>query len=395
MNEKILSLGKSPSVIRSLYEYGKKRKKEIGEDKVFDFSIGNPSVPTPLVVTQALQDLIANTDPVILHGYTSASGLEETKNAISEDLNKRFNANISGKYIYMTSGAASSLTITFKAILNQGDEVICFAPYFPEYKVFVENANGTLSICETDKTFHLDFDKLKSKINEKTKAIIINSPNNPTGVMYTSLEIQKLSQLLCEKSKEYNKTIYLISDEPYRELIYTDKKYPFVTNYYNDSIICYSYSKSLSLPGERIGYIALGDNIANKEDLYYLICGAGRSLGYVCASSMFQLLITKCTSAISDINKYKDNLNILKTHLESIGYEVTSVDGAFYLFVKALEEDAYKFMEIAKKFELLLVPSDSFGIKGYVRISYCVSKNQIINSLDSFTKLYNYYKEVK
>ena len=392
-NKDMEKLGKQASAIRTLFEYGKAKKKEIGDDKVYDFSIGNPSVASPSIVNSTLIKLINEKDSTLLHGYTSASGDDNTKKAIEEYLNKTYNANVSYKDIYMTCGAAASLAITFNALLNKGEEVIVFAPFFPEYKVFVEKAGGIIDIVKSDKDFQIDFDDLDKHINKNTKIVVINSPNNPTGVIYSEEKIIKLAKLLEEKSKLYNHPIYLVSDEPYRELIYTDIKYPFITRYYKNSIVCYSFSKSLSLPGERIGYILLSSDMDNKENVFNAVCGAGRSLGYVCAPALFQQMVPYCLGYTSDLNEYKKNLKDLKEMLEEIGYEIIKPEGAFYMFVKALEEDANSFSENAKKFNLLLVPSDSFGVKGYVRIAYCVSNKQIKASKAAFENLYKFYQE--
>ena len=394
-NKDMEKLGKQASAIRTLFEYGKAKKKEIGDDKVYDFSIGNPSVASPSIVNSTLIKLINEKDSTKLHGYTSASGDDNTKKAIEEYLNKTYSADVCYKDIYMTCGAAASLAITFNAILNKGDEVIVFAPFFPEYKVFVEKAGGIIDIVKSDKDFQIDFKDLNKHINKNTKIVVINSPNNPSGVVYSEETIIKLAKLLEEKSKEYQHPIYLVSDEPYRELIYTDIKYPFVTKYYKNSIVCYSFSKSLSLPGERIGYVLLAKDMDNKENVFNAVCGAGRSLGYVCAPALFQQMVPYCLGYTSDLNEYKKNLKDLKEMLETIGYEVVKPEGAFYMFVKALEEDANSFSENAKKFNLLLVPSDSFGVKGYVRIAYCVSNNQIKASKAAFENLYKFYKEEK
>ena len=391
-NKKMYELGSHPSAIRDLFEYGKKRKLEIGEDNVFDFSLGNPSVPAPSIVNETLIKLINNTDPCMLHGYTSAVGDARVRKSIEEYLNKTYKTSVSSDLIYLTVGAAASLTISLNAICNSGDEVVVLAPFFPEYKVFVEKASAKLIIADTnEQTFLPDIEKLESCINKNTKAIIINYPNNPTGVMIDEESLKSLCNLLCKKEKEYNHPIYLISDEPYRELLYNNMDYLFVTNYYKNSIVCYSFSKSLSLPGERIGYILVNPECENSKALYYAVCGAGRSLGFVCAPALFQYMIPNCLGYTSDLSIYETNRDILYNNLTRIGYEVVKPDGAFYLFVKALETDAVKFCENAKKYELLLVPSDSFGVKGYIRISYCVDTSMINRSLDSFKALYDSY----
>lgn len=393
-NEDMYKIGAKGSDIRELFEYGKRRKLEIGDDKVFDFSIGNPSVPSPSVVNETLIDLIQNVEPTKLHGYTSASGDNYVKSEIANYINNKYNANVSKDLIYMTCGAAASLSITFKALLNPNDEVIVIAPYFPEYKVFVENAYGKIVVVNSKlPSFLPNFDDLENKINENTKAVIINSPNNPTGVVYGKDVIEELASVLKKKEKELGTNIYLVSDEPYRELVYGDAIVPFITNYYHNSIVCYSFSKSLSLPGERIGYILVNSECVEAIKLYKTICGAGRSMGFVCAPALFQYMVPKCLGYTSDINVYKENRDILYKELTSYGYEVVKPEGAFYLFIKSLDEDSYAFSEFAKKYELLLVPSDSFGVKGYIRISYCVSRKQIVDSLPSFKKLIEDYNK--
>lgn len=393
INKKMYELGVKPSAIRNLFEYGKNRKQEIGEENVFDFSLGNPNVPTPNIVNETLIKLIKEIPAETLHGYTSAVGDYKVRESISTYLNNKYGVNESPNLIYMTAGAAASLTITLNAILNEGEEVIVLTPYFPEYKVFVEKAKGKIIEVKTNQFFKPDLVALKDNINEKTKAVIINYPNNPTGVVLEENELIELTNLLKEKEQLYKQNIYLISDEPYRELVYDDIKVPFVTKYYNNTIICYSFSKSISLPGERIGYILVGSKCNNNKELYYAICGAGRSLGFVCAPSLFQYMIPQCLGYTSDINIYKENRDILYNNLTSYGYEIIKPEGAFYIFMKSLDNDANKFCEYAKKYELLLVPSDSFGVEGYVRISYCVSQNMIKKSLSSFKKLINDYKE--
>lgn len=391
VNSKMKELGKKASAIRELYEYGKKRKSEIGEDKVFDFSLGNPSVMPPDVVNETIISLLNDCENV--HAYTSAVGDYNVRKSIAKHLNDKYFANVSSDYIYLTCGAAASLTITLNALLNKGEEVIIFSPYFPEYKVFIEKANGIVQTVLCDESnFYPNLKDFESKINNNTKAVIINSPNNPTGVIYNEACIKGICDILKKKEMEYNHPIYLISDEPYRELVYSDIVVPFITNYYNNSIICYSFSKSLSIPGERIGYILVSSNCINRDDVYSAVCGAGRSLGYVCAPSLFQYIIPKCLSYTSDLDKYKDNRDILYKALKEIGFEIIKPEGAFYIFMKVLGNDALSFSEKAKEFELLLVPSESFGFSSYVRIAYCVSKEQIINSLDAFKKLFDCYK---
>lgn len=393
VNLKMKSLGEQGSAIRELFEYGKKRKKEIGEENVYDFSLGNPNVKAPYIVNDELIRLLQEEDSVKLHGYTSSDGSVDVRNKIAEFLNDTYKTSEEGKYIYLTSGAAAGLTISLNALLNEGEEVIVFAPFFPEYRVFIEKALGKVIVVDSNDDFTPNLKDFYNKITAKTKAVIINSPNNPTGVVYKEEVIKNIVNVLDLKQKEYNRDIYLISDEPYRELMYVDYEYPFVTKYYDNSIVVYSFSKSLSIPGERIGYVLVGSNCSDKDDVYKAIKGAGRSLGFVCATSLFQYLIPKCLGKTSDIGIYRENRDLLYNKLVELGYEVVYPEGAFYLFVKALEKDAVKFSQKALDYELLLVPSDSFGVSGYVRISYCVSKQTIINSLSAFEKLANEYME--
>ena len=392
-NKDMYALGSKRSSIRELFEYGKKRAEEVGEDGVFDFSLGNPNVPSPACVKEALLSL-ANDDSAALHGYTSAHGDKGVREAIAANIRERFGANVQADNIYMTCGAAASLCITLRALCEDNDEFVIIAPYFPEYKVFIE-AQGGKVVCApcNEKDFQIDINALKSAITSRTKAVIVNSPNNPCGVIYDQNTVQSLCDVLSKKSKEYGRPIFIISDEPYRELAYDNIRVPYIMNYYADSVVCYSYSKSLSLPGERIGYIAVNPEAKNSSELYLAICGAGRALGYVCAPSTYQRVVEKCVNALPDISAYKRNRDLIYDSLTSIGYECVHPDGAFYLFVKALEEDANRFADNAKQLGLLLVPSDDFGIKGYVRIAYCVSHDMIARSIPVFEKLYNLYSD--
>lgn len=395
INEKSFLLGNTGSAIRELFEYGKKRKALIGDDNVFDYSIGNPSIPSPKIVNETLIKLLNEKEATSLHGYTSAVGDLSVREAIASYLNKTYGLNEKASLIYLTCGAAASLTITMNAIINEGDEIIALAPFFPEYRVFVEKASGKLKVVPCNKVdFQIDFDLLEKAITKNTKGIIINSPNNPTGVVFKEDTIKKLSSLLLSKQKEFNNDIYLICDEPYRELVYDENtKVPYVTKYYPNTIVCYSFSKSISLPGERIGYVLVGSNCNDKETVYKAICGAGRSLGFVCAPALFQYMIPSILGHTSDLSVYKKNRDTLYENLAKMGYEIAFPDGAFYLWVKALEDDAVLFAEHAKKFELLLVPSNSFGMEGYVRIAYCQDPKMIERSIPAFLKLIEDYKK--
>ena len=392
INEKMAALGKKRSVIREIFEYAKIRRAEIGAENVFDFSIGNPSVPTPKRVTETMERLIREKDPVALHGYTSAQGDLGVRQAIAKHIEGKFDFKADPNLIYMTCGAAASLTISLNAIVNKGDEVIVLAPFFPEYRVFVEKAGARLiEVLCREGDFQIDFAALDRAVTDKTKAIIVNSPNNPTGAVFSEETIIKLASLLNKKQTEYGKDVYIISDEPYRELAY-DVSVPYIPKYYNNTLVCYSYSKSLSLPGERIGYIFVSPNAGNNGEVYAAVCGAGRSLGFVCAPSLLQYTVGECVDLLPDLTVYRKNRDLLSHSLTDYGYTVVPPDGAFYLFVKAPEEDAYAFCERAKKYELLLVPGDDFGCKGYVRICYCVSTEQIERALPKFKALIEEYK---
>ncbi len=393
LNEKMTELGKKSSVIREIFEYAKKRKAEIGDDKVFDFSIGNPSIPAPEKFTETLMRLVSEGDPVELHGYTSAPGDMGTRSAIAERITRVFGCPASPANIYMTCGAAASLTITLHAIINEGEEVIAFAPFFPEYKVFVEKAGATLNVVKCrEEDFQIDFDAFEAAINKNTKAVIVNSPNNPTGVVFSAETVERLTALLAAKEKELGHEIYIIADEPYRELVYGGVEVPYIPNYYSNTVVCYSYSKSLSVPGERIGYIFVSPKCDMAGDLFAAVCGAGRSLGFVCAPSLLQYAIRECVDETSDVSLYDENRVLLYNALTEMGYTAAKPDGAFYMFVKAPSGDANEFYETAKKHELLLVPSDSFGFPGYVRIAYCLSKTVIENALPAFAELIKEYQ---
>ena len=329
----------------------------------------------------------------MLHGYTSAQGDLNVRKAMAESINKNFKITADPDLIYMTCGAAASLTITLNAICNTGDEVIVLAPFFPEYKVFIEKAGANVKIVKCrEADFQIDFDLLEKAINKNTKSIIVNSPNNPSGVVLNEDTIKALANLLNKKSKEYGNDIYIIADEPYRELVYGDVVVPYIPEYYDNTVVCYSFSKSLSLPGERIGYVFVSPKATDCRTLYAAVCGAGRALGFVCAPSLLQYTVARLVGETADIEVYKKNRDLLAGALRDYGYTVAQPDGAFYLFVKSPESDANVFCEKAKKYELLLVPGDDFGYSGYVRISYCVATAMIEKSLPAFEKLMNSYR---
>ena len=395
-NQKMFGLGSKRSIIREIFEYSKTRAAEIGAENVYDFSLGNPSVPAPSEVNDTIRELMDTQSSVLLHGYTSAQGDAGVRAAIADSINEKFGVGISPNLIYMTCGAAASLSICLRALVEDGseDECIVFAPFFTEYRVFIENAGAKIVISQpAEKTLQIDIADFESRINEKTKAVIVNSPNNPSGVVYTEDTVKALCEVLKRKSEEYGKTIYLIADEPYRELVYSGVNVPYLMNYYDNTLVCYSYSKSLSLPGERIGYIAVSPTMEDATDIYLAVCGAGRSLGYVCAPSLFQQVIARCINAKVNVEAYKENRDILYKNLTQYGYECVKPDGAFYLFVKALEDDAYKFYERAKAHEILVVPCDDFGVKGYVRIAYCTDKSRVEGALPAFKALAEEYRK--
>lgn len=393
VSQRMLNLGTARSEIREAFAFAQARAAEVGAENVDDFSIGNPSVPAPATVAEAVHKLVDAIDPIKLHGYTPAQGDGQARGALADDLNRRFGTNYTADNFYLTAGAAGALCCALSALSCPGDTFIAFAPYFPEYKVFVESAGAELVTVPADiEDFQIDFAAFDQALTPNTKGVIINSPNNPTGVVYSEATIQKLAQVLTEKSKEYGHTIWLISDEPYREIVYRETPLPWVPNYYPNTLVCYSYSKSLSLPGQRIGYVLVPPQAEDADIVYAAVCGAGRALGYVCAPSLFQLVAAECTGQTADIEIYHKNRDLLLNALRDMGYTCAQPDGAFYLFPRSLEPDARAFCERARKYDLVLVPGDSFGCPGHVRISYCVPTEQIQRALHKFEQLAAEYK---
>lgn len=393
LNEQMYEYGSKSSVIRELFAYGLERRKIVGEDKVYDFSIGNPSIPAPAEVKEALLELLEEPAEA-LHGYSPAAGDPEVRKTLADSVNRKFGMRYTADNFYMTVGAAASLSISVKALTNPGDEFITFAPFFPEYAVWVETADAKLVVTPADTAdFQIDFEAFEKLLSPKTKGIILNSPNNPSGVVYSEETIQRLSELLAKKQKEYGTSIYLITDEPYREIVYDGMEVPFVPNYYKNTLVCYSYSKSLSLPGERIGYIIVPDEADDGKKVMAAVAGAGRALGYVCAPVLFQKAIARCVDVPCDVSAYKKNRDLLYHGLTDFGYECVRPQGAFYLFVKSPEPDAKAFSERAKKYDVLVVPGDSFGCTGYVRVSYCVSEQTIKDALPVFAEIMKEYQE--
>lgn len=392
VNEKMHALGVEPSAIRELFAYGLARKAEIGEENVFDFSLGNPSVPAPDAVRIAAQELL-DMPAASLHGYSPAQGVPSVRAAVAASLNRRFGTAYSADDLYMTCGAAASLDITFHALVAaEGDEVIVVSPYFPEYKIWIEKTGARCAeVPAREADFQPDIEALRAAITERTRAVVVNSPNNPVGTVYSRESLEALAALLEERSAAFGAPIYLVSDEPYREIAYAGVEVPWVPSVYANTIVCYSYSKSLSLPGERIGWILVPPAAADARDVYAAVCGAGRALGFVCAPVLFQRVIEACVDEPSDVEAYAENRALLCEGLSKLGYEYIEPQGAFYLWVRALEPDAQAFAERAKAHELLLVPSDSFGVKGWVRIGYCVARDVIERSMPAFEALAQEY----
>lgn len=387
VNGKMKQLGSERSAIRELFEYGNQRAKEIGRENVFDYSLGNPSVPAPDCVREEAVRLLDTMPAEVLHGYSSAAGIPEVRAQVAEYIESTFDFPMSADFIYLTAGAAGCLTVSLRALTeSEEDEFIVIAPYFPEYKVFIEGAGGKIVEVLADEKFHLDVEGIERAITVHTKGIIINSPNNPTGAVYSEEELFRLSEMLRRKSAEFAHGIFLISDEPYRELTY-GASVPYPMNFYDDCIVCYSFSKSLSLAGERIGYIAVNPRSLYAREVFAAICGAGRTLGFVCAPTLFQRVISACLGKTSDVSVYAHNRELLYNKLVGLGFECILPEGAFYLFVKSPEPSSEAFCERAKGYELLLVASKSFGVEGYARLSYCVSTSMIEASFPAFEKL--------
>lgn len=393
VSEKMLALGESRSVIRDISEFADARRQEIGAENVFDFSIGNPSVPAPGRVDETLRSLLDSVDSITLHSYTPAPGLMKARMAASRQESLRAGFDIPAGSIYLTCGAAASLAISLRALVCPGDKIALLAPYFPEYKVFVENAGAeAVVVPPADLSMQPDLAVFKKVVASGIKAVIVNSPNNPSGAVLSAETLEAMADILRAETDKKGESIYMIADEPYRELVYDGAEVPFVPSIYPDTIVCYSYSKSLSLPGERLGYIMVPPCVSDSGKVFAAVCGAGRSLGYLCAPSLFQYMLAECADERPDIAAYAGNRALLYGALTEMGFECVKPDGAFYLFVKAPNGvSGTEFYEAGKRFELLLVPSDSFGVEGYVRVAYCVSEDTIRRSLPAFKKLAELY----
>lgn len=391
INEKSYAYGAQKSSIREIAAYGSARKAQIGAENVFDFSLGNPSIPAPESVRASIARAL-ELPPTQLHGYTPAPGLPAAREAVAASLNRRFGTSYAAGDVYLTCGAAASLSISFHTLVNPGDEVIVIAPYFPEYRVWIETAGATcVEVMADPSTFQIDVPAVAAAINERTKAIVINSPNNPVGSVYAQKNLEDLAVALHDAQKRLGTQVYLISDEPYREITY-GADVPWVPAIYDRTIVCYSYSKSLSLPGERIGWVLVPNTNPEHDRLVLAVAGAGRKLGFVCAPALFQHVVIDCVDEPTDVEAYAENRRALTEGLSALGYEYIEPQGAFYLWVKALEPDANAFFERAKALELLPVPSDSFGCPGWVRVGYCVSKETIVNSMPAWKKLAESYE---
>lgn len=386
--DKMKALVKNSSAIRAMFEEGKIMAAKYGAENVYDFSLGNPNVPAPVQVKEAIIEEAEREDPIVLHGYMSNAGYEDVRQAVAESINKKFDTAFSAKNITMTVGAAGGLNVILKTLLNPGDEVIAIAPYFGEYNSYVSNFDGKLVVVSPNtETFQPNLTELEEKLTARTKAVIVNSPNNPTGVIYSEETIQAMAEILRKKQKEFGTDIYLISDEPYRELAYDGAEVPYLTKYYENAIIGYSFSKSLSLPGERIGYLVIPDEAADSEDVISAAGTATRILGYVNAPSLMQKAVAKCLDAQADVPYYDRNREDLYNGLKEMGFECIKPQGAFYLFMKSPVADEKVFCEAAKKQHILIVPGSSFACPGYVRIAYCVAHETIINSMPGFKAL--------
>ena len=390
--EKMKPFVQNNSAIRMMFEEGNRLRAKYGADKVYDFSLGNPSVPAPDSVREAIIDLVNNTDPTVLHGYMSNAGFEDVRETIAQSLNRRFGTAFSAHNLIMTVGAASGLNVILKTILNPGEEVIVFAPYFLEYGAYVRNYDGKLvEISPNTETFQPNLKELEEKITANTRAVIVNTPHNPTGVVYSEETIKELAAILEKKQQEFGSVIYLISDEPYRELAYDGVEVPYLTKYYDNTIVGYSFSKSLSLPGERIGYLVIPDEVADSEDLLSAANVATRILGFVNAPTLQQKVVEKCLDAKTDLSFYNRNREDLYNGLKECGFECIKPQGAFYLFVKSPVADEKEFCNAGKKYNILMVPGSSFACPGYVRLAYCVSHETIVNSLPKFKELAKEY----
>ena len=387
-SQTILDFGRKPNVIRDLSAYAGRRKAEIGAEHVFDFSIGSPNVPPPPQVHAAMLDLLTHADPVEIHSYTAAPGLLSLRKTIAQSINRRFGDHVDESGIYVTAGASGAIAMALKGLTNPGDEVIIFTPHYMEYLIYTEAYGAKPVIVKTlPDSFQIDLPAFEAALTEKTKVVILNSPNNPSGVIYTKESVKALTDAMKAAEKRFGHAIYLLSDEPYRELAYDGVEVPYLMNDYDDTLVCYSYSKTLSIPGERMGYLAICRRCADYADVVDVCAGAARALGHICASNLYQRVIERCVDVVADVNFYKENRDILVKGLEDLGYTCIHPDGAFYLFLKSPLPDSMVFCEKAKAYELMVVPGHDFGVPEYLRVSYCVARETIVNALPAFAKL--------
>ncbi len=392
LNQNFIDMCSQKSVIRELFAYGSERAKEIGYENVFDYSLGNPSVETPKAFTEEMIRLLQNENPVSLHGYSPSLGIESVREAVAASLNDRYDMNYETRHIFMVSGAAGAIAHAVRAVTVPGDEILTFAPFFPEYNPYIKATGAVLKIVPADiSTFQINFGAFVDMLNEKVMAVLINTPNNPSGIVYSTETIDKLAMILKEKEEEYGHPIYIISDEPYREIVFSGVDAPYVAAHYNNTLTCYSFSKSVSLPGERIGYIAVNPACEGADLLVDMFGQISRGIGHNCPASIIQLAVTKVLYETSDLSVYETNKNILYTELTKMGFECVEPGGTFYMFPKALEKDAVAFSNKAKELDLLLVPSDTFGVPGHFRISYCIPTEKVERSIPVFKKLADMY----
>ena len=388
LNQDAYALGAAPSAIREVFEYGRRQAKLLGEDKVFDFSLGNPSIPAPDAVNEAIHTILKTESSIRVHGYTSGAGSDELRTAVAENLRRRFGTPARPEQIFITCGAAPALTSVLEAVSAPGSEVIAIAPFFPEYRPFT-NFSGShfVPVMADRESFQPDTDALEKAINAHTQAVIINSPNNPSGAVFREDVLKDIAALLRERAREYGHPIYIISDEPYRELVYDGQKVPFLPNLYEDTVVCYSWSKSLSLPGERIGYVYVPGAATDSRELFLAVAGSARMHGHVCAPSLIQRAVAQCIDSLPDLSAYDENRKLLYEGLTESGYSCVRPDGAFYLFVRTPGEDNDRFSRRAMEKNLLLVPSEPFGVSGFFRLGYCVAKETIERALPVFREL--------
>lgn len=387
LNQKYVDMLSMKSVIRELSEYAVARGKEIGYENVFDYTLGNPSVPVPQSFNDSIIRLIGEKNPMDLHGYSQSLGIAEVRQAVADSLNKRFGMNYSMDHIFMASGAAGALAHAFRLVTVPGDEIITFAPFFPEYNPYVTQTGAKLLVVPPNtENFQINFEAFESMISDKTMAVLVNSPNNPSGIVYSTETIKRLASILTEKSKEYGHIIYLISDEPYREIVFNNVDAPYIAKYYDATITCYSFSKSLSVPGERIGYVAINPACPDAEKMVVMCGQISRGIGHNCPASIIQLAVAENLDITADLSVYEKNMNILYDEMTSLGFEIVKPGGTFYIFPKALEEDAVAFCQKGKKYDFIGVPANSFGCPGYFRLAYCIETEKVERSLEALRK---------